>query len=86
MVACMSRTITAKRVATLLGPMRDTERALYLDLAENLRLLQLEFLHEHREIACCLLKMQAGQREQGFEGAELFAAPRRDFGGGGDEW
>lgn len=35
----MSRTITAKRVATLLGPMRDTERALYLDLAENLRLL-----------------------------------------------
>ena len=27
-----------------------------------------------------LLKMQAGEREQGFEGAELFAAPRRDLG------
>ena len=33
---------------------------------------------EHRELARRLLKMQAGQREQRFEAAELFAAPRRD--------
>ena len=38
---------------------------------------------EHREIAFALLEMQAGQREQGFEGAELFAAALRDFGDGG---
>ena len=30
---------------------------------------------EHREVASALLKVQAGQREQRFEGAELFAAP-----------
>ena len=35
---------------------------------------------EYREIAFRFLEMQAGQREQGFEGAELFTAPRRDFG------
>ena len=35
---------------------------------------------EHREFALPFLKIQTGQREQGFECAELFAAPRRDPG------
>jgi len=37
---------------------------------------------EHGEIAISLLKIQAGQREQGLEGSELFASQPRDFGDG----
>ncbi len=35
---------------------------------------------EHRETAIPLLKIQAGQRKQGLEGAEFFSATPRDFG------
>ena len=38
---------------------------------------------EHREVASALLEVQAGQRKQRFEGAELFAEPFRDIGDGG---
>ena len=38
---------------------------------------------EHREVAVALLKMQAGKREQRFEGAEFFAETLRDVGDGG---
>src|SRR5467141_965042 len=36
---------------------------------------------EHRETAIPLLKIQAGQREQGLEGSEFFSGTPRDFGG-----
>src|SRR6266404_339830 len=35
---------------------------------------------EHRAIAIPLLKIQAGQREQGLEGSEFFSGTPRDFG------
>ena len=38
---------------------------------------------EHREIAIALLKMQAGQREHRFKGAEFFVSPLRKLGDGG---
>ena len=38
---------------------------------------------EHREIAFALLKVQAGERKQRFEGAELFTETFRDIGKSG---
>ena len=35
---------------------------------------------EHRAIAIPLLKIQAGQREQGLEGSEFFSGSPRDLG------
>ena len=35
---------------------------------------------EHRKIAIPLLKIQAGQREQGLKTSEFFASQPRDFG------